>query len=81
MVLEVIQQSPRSGDHDLDPLPECHLLGSHTYAAVDCGGFEPGVLGQPVEVVPDLEGQLPGGSQDQRAGRAPGPVHQLVKDG
>ena len=47
-------------------------------AAVHGGGRESGVSGQSFEVVPDLESQLPGWGQNQCAGRAPGPIHEMM---
>ena len=70
-ILEVVQEPPWSGDDDVGTLPKRPLLRAHRHASVHCGRAELGVPREPDEVVPNLERQLPGGSQDQRAGRAP----------
>ena len=63
---EVVQQSAGRGDDDVDTPAQRSLLRAHADSAEDGCGLEPGVSGQPLEVVQDLEGQLPSG------GRPPG---------
>jgi len=77
----VIEKPPRGGDDDVRTSPECGLLRAHGHATVHHSRLEPGELGQCIEVVPNLAGELSSGGQDQSAGRAARPVHQLVKNG
>ena len=80
-VLKVVEQASGSGHDDVDALPEGLLLSAHLHPAVDGGPFDRGVPGQRVQVIHDLESQLTSGGQDQRSGRAPRLVQQLVQDG
>ena len=77
-VLEVVEQPARGGDDDFGSTPERCDLRAHRHATVYGCRLETGILSQPVQVIPDLERELPGGSQDQRTGRPPWEVHQLV---
>ena len=81
VVLEVIEKPPRGGDDDVRPSSERGLLLTHAHATVHHSRLEPGELGQGIEVVPDLAGELSSRGHDQSAGRAAWLVHQLVKDG
>ena len=67
---EVIQESARGGDHDIDAIGEGFALGTVTDAAVDEAGTESGELAELEEIVVGLLGEFAGGFEDEttRAG-------------
>ena len=78
-----IQQPPRGGHQDVQAPPDGVHLGLLAHAAEDDGraqGQVPAVSG---EAVLDLDGQLPGGGEDERPDH-PGPGHgpaEALEDG
>ena len=69
-----VDEAPRGGDDDVDPLAELGDLAVDVGAAVDGHGVQPELLGQRGQDVVDLDGQLPRRQQDEgeRPGRARG---------
>ena len=67
LLAHVIDEPPRRGDDDVDAGFEGALLAAHLDAAVDRGAGDRRVIGEPVDLVFDLDGELAGRRQDEHA--------------
>ena len=75
LALEV-QQAAGGGNQDIQALFDLVHLGLLSHAAEDNGGAQGQVLAVGFEALLDLEGQLPGGGEDEGAD-IPGPHHHV----
>jgi hypothetical protein len=74
---DVVVDSTRRADDDRRAAFQRVLLLLHRRPAVDGGDPDALVLGEVLQLGGDLEGQLPGGAEDQRAHRLVLGVHLL----
>ena len=79
--VQVIEQSSRSRDDDVDAPAERLLLRAHLHAAEDRGDLDRCELREILKVSGYLGRELPGRSDDERAGLSPGLLHDLVQHG
>ena len=80
VLAHVVQQPAGRGDDHLHAGPQGLLLRPHGRAADEEADPQRRVVRQAQADVVDLLGQLPGGRDDQRLGRAAGQVEELVQD-
>ncbi|MEZ4647433.1 MAG: hypothetical protein R3E97_01380 [Candidatus Eisenbacteria bacterium] len=76
----MVDEPAGSGDEDVDTVTEHHLLRLDRNAAIGAGRRDAGVGGVGVDVLRDLDRQLPGGNEDQRAEVILLTLEQTVED-